>query len=103
MAPKNRWTVINDHKSDSFIIAFSYKDEHGVSRRYKRSAGRGATKREAEAKARALYLELEKDPMAFVERFVPPATTKANALPFRDVAATFLSEYTILSPPSERP
>lgn len=93
MAHKNRWSVVPCHKSESFIIAFSYKDEHGVSRRYKRSAGRGATKREAEAKARALYLELEKDPMAFVERFVAPAQTKAHALPFRDVAATFLAEH----------
>ena len=103
MAHKNRWTVNADTKSDSFIIAFSYKDAHGVPRRYRKSAGRGVTKREAEAKARALYLELEKDPLAFVERFVTrPAAV--HALPFRDVAATYLEEHveTNLRPSTRR-
>lgn len=92
MAHKNRWTVNKDTKSESFIIAFAYKDEHGVARRYRATAGRGLTRRQAEERARALYLEMQKDPTAFVERFVTRAP-KVHALPFADVAATFLAEH----------
>ncbi len=51
------------------------------------------SKRDAETKARALYLEMEKDPLAFVGRFVTPVHAKARALPFGDVAATYLAEH----------
>jgi integrase len=93
MAHKNRWTVTADPKSASFIVSFSYRDEHGVPRRYRRSAGRKVTRREAEAQARALYLALEKDPRAFVERFVTPAQSTAQAHPFRGVVATYIAEH----------
>lgn len=97
MAHKNRWTVSPDPKSSSFLISFSYKDAHGVPRWYRKSAGRKVGRREAEAKARALYLELEKDPKAFVERFATPAPKKAVRLPFADVAATYLDEHVAAS------
>ena len=80
VAHKNRWTVNQDTKSDSFVIAFAYVDEHGVARRYRKSAGRGLTRRQAEERARALYLEMQKDPTAFVERFVTRAP-KVHTLP----------------------
>lgn len=102
MAHKNRWTVFPDPKSDSFIISFSYRDQHGVSRRYRKSAGRRVSRRDAEAKARALYMELEKDPHAFVERFVAQPETKAKALPFADVAATFIEDHVSTLRPSTR-
>lgn len=92
MAHKNRWKVNKDTKSNSFIISFTYKDEHGVPRRYRATAGRGLTLQDANQRARGLYLEMEKDPKAFVERFVKPAP-KPSALPFDDVAATFLAEH----------
>lgn len=102
MAHKNRWTVNKDTKSESFIIAFAYKDEHGVARRYRATAGRGLTRRQAEERARALYLEMQKDPTAFVERFVTKAP-KVHALPFADVAATFLADHvTGLRPSTQR-
>lgn len=93
MAHRSRWSVTPDPKSASFVISFSYRDEHGVSRRYRRSAGRKVTRKEAEAQARALYLELEKDPRAFVARFVTPSQTRADARPFADAVAAYLADH----------
>ncbi len=91
MARKNPWKVRKDTKSDSFIIDFSYRDEHGTLKRYRRSAGRKVGKREAEQKARALYREMQRDPLAFVETFAQARPTRP-AYPFADVAGAYFTE-----------
>ena len=91
MAHKNAWKVRKDSKSNSYILDFSYHDEHGVLRRFRRSAGKGVGKRDAERKAKALYHEKQCNPMAFVEVFAQPRPARA-ALPFGDVAGRYFEE-----------
>lgn len=57
------------HKSSSWLIEFSYRDAHGVPRRFRRSAGKGVTKEEAQRKARALHREYECDPVRSTQTF----------------------------------
>jgi integrase len=85
------WKVRKDSKSNSYLIDFSYYDEHGVLRRFRRSAGKGVSKRDAERKARVLYREKQRDPMAFVEVFAQPRPARA-ARPFGDVAGRYFEQ-----------
>lgn len=91
MARKNQWKVRKDSKSNSYIIDIHYLDEHGVRRRFRRSAGRGVGRREADRKARALYRELEQNPMAFVETYAQPQATRAT-MPFSAVAGRYFED-----------
>ena len=91
MARTNPWKVRPDTKSDSYIIDFSYRDEHGTLKRYRRSAGLGVGQRVAERKARALYREMQRDPMTFVETFAQDRR-KTDAHPFADVAGRYFEE-----------
>ncbi|MCP4838141.1 MAG: hypothetical protein GY894_02090 [Planctomycetes bacterium] len=54
-------------------------------------AGKGVGEREAKRKARALYRERQRDPMAFVETFAQPRPARA-ALPFGGVAGRYFEE-----------
>lgn len=95
MAHKNPWNVRKDTKSASYVIDFTYLDEYGKRRRFRRSAGKGVGRREAERKARALYREQERDPMAFVETFVARPQHREE-LPFDRVAAAYFDEHVTL-------
>jgi integrase len=91
MARKNPWKVRPDTKSNSYIIDFSYRDEHGRLCRYKRSAGKGVGRKEAEQQARALYHQKERDPRAFITTFVHKPRPVA-AYPFQDVAGRYYED-----------
>ncbi len=95
MARKNPWTVSKDTKSASWIVAFSYRDEQGTLRRYRKSAGRGVGKRDAERKARALYREMQHDPLTFVETFAQDRRRRV-AQPFSEVAERYHAEEVVL-------
>ncbi|MGC6515457.1 MAG: tyrosine-type recombinase/integrase [Myxococcota bacterium] len=71
------------HKSSSWLIEFSYRDAHGVPRRFRRSAGKRATKEQAQRTARALYREYECDPVRSTQTFRRRQTAKELVL-FRD-------------------
>jgi integrase len=91
MARTNPWRVRPDTKSDSYIIDFSYRAAQGSLKRYRRSAGCGVKKRGAERKARALYREMQRDPLTFVETFAQDRRRK-EARPFADVAGPYFEE-----------
>jgi integrase len=91
MAHKNPWKVRKDSKSNSWIIDFSYRDEHGVLRRYRRSAGKGVSKREADCKARGLYRAMQQDRHAFVGEYVD-GRRPTSAYPFKDVAGRYYED-----------
>lgn len=91
MAHKNPWTVRKDSKSDSYLIDFSYRDKHGTLRRYRRSAGKGVSKRDAEQKARGLFHAMQRDPLAFVGSFVEGRRPSA-AHPFKDIAGLYFED-----------
>ena len=42
------WKVYQTPKSRSWIIDFHYRDEHGLPKRFRKSAGRGVAKKDAE-------------------------------------------------------
>lgn len=67
-----KWTVSADTKSKSYIIAFSYIDEAGHRQRYRRSAGRALSKKDAEKQASQLYRLYERDKRLFVSEFGTP-------------------------------
>lgn len=85
------WTVYQTPKSRSWIIDFHYRDEHGLPKRFRKSAGRGVGKKDAERKARALYREMQRDPIAFVDTIQRGRRTRAEARPFAQVADEFHS------------
>jgi len=87
------WKVYQTPKSRSWIIAFLYRDEHGLPQRFRRSAGRGVGKKDAERKARALYRELQRDPIAFVDTIERGRRTRAEARPFVQVASDYYDQY----------
>jgi hypothetical protein len=68
------------HKSSSWLIEFSYRDAHGVPRRFRRSAGKGVTKEEAQRKARALYREYECDPVRATQTFLLRPNSDARGM-----------------------
>jgi integrase len=90
-----KWSVTKDPKSDSWIIAFSYRDEKGRSCRYRRSAGRGTTFREAEQQAAKLFRERDRDPRAFVEKFAQPVAGPEPVC-FSRLADRWFSEHVAL-------
>ncbi len=65
-----KWTVSQDTKSDSWMIAFSYRDADGNLKRYRKSAGRGVTRKEAERQAADLVRLHDRDRRLFVDEFV---------------------------------
>jgi integrase len=85
---KTPWKVRRDHKSNSYIIDFGYRDAAGNARRFRRSAGKGVTKKQAEAKATALYREHQRDPMAFAEH-LGRSRHGTKAVPFSGVARRY--------------
>lgn len=87
------WTVYRTPKSKNWIIGFSYRDEHGLPRRFRRSAGRGMNKRDAERKARAHYRELQRDPIAFVETIGRGPRPSSEARPFGEIADAYFEKY----------
>jgi|GEM_PF-4279413 len=93
---QSRWKVYQTPKSNSWIIDFHYRDEHGLPKRFRRSAGRAVGKKDAERKARALYREMQRDPIAFVEEVVQSRRTAADAKPFHEVADIYYSEHVLL-------
>lgn len=68
----SKWTVSQDTKSDSWIIGFSYRDTDGNLKRYRKSAGRGVTRKQAEKQAADLVRLHDKDKRQFVNEFVAP-------------------------------
>ncbi len=90
MARKNQWKVRKDSKSNSYIIDIHYQDEHRVRRRFRRSVGRGVSKSEAEQKARELYYQLQRDPMAVLQKYAP---NHQPAYRFGDVAGRYFEEH----------
>ena len=86
----SKWNVYKDTKSPSYIIDFTYQDERGARRRYRKSAGRGVTKKDAERQAAQLFRLHDRDPRAFVETFARAPTTRMYV---RVVAARWISEH----------
>ncbi|MCB9741641.1 MAG: site-specific integrase [Alphaproteobacteria bacterium] len=100
---KTPWNVRKDHKSNSWIIDFGYRDAAGNARRFRRSAGKGVTKKQAEAKAVALYRKHQRDPIAFVEH-LGRSRHGTKAVPFSGVARRYYEEEVIvrLRPATQR-
>ncbi|TNE92531.1 MAG: hypothetical protein EP330_00900 [Deltaproteobacteria bacterium] len=92
----NPWKVYQTPKSNSWIIDFHYRDEHGLPQRFRRSAGRGVGKAEAQRKARALYHEMQRDPIAFVDTIERGRRTRADARPFTQVADDYYEQYVLV-------
>jgi integrase len=89
------WTVYQTPKSRSWIIDFHYRDEHGLPKRFRKSAGRGVGKKDAERKARALYREMQRDPIAFVDTIERGRRTASDAQPFAQVADMYFNRHVV--------
>lgn len=100
---KTPWNVRKDHKSNSWIIDFGYRDAAGNARRFRRSAGKGVTRKQAEAKAAALYRQYQRDPMAFAEH-LGRSLHGTKAVPFSGVARRYYEEEVLvrLRPATQR-
>jgi len=92
---KTPWNVRKDHKSNSWIIDFGYRDAAGNACRFRRSAGKGVTKKQAEAKAAALYRKHQRDPIAFAEH-LGRSRHGTKAVPFSGVARRYYEEEVVV-------
>lgn len=90
-----KFTVTSDTKSSSWIISFSYRDETGQIRRYRKSAGKGATRKEAEKQAAELVRLHDRDKRLFVDEF---ATKKPKVEPvaFSGLADRWYREHVLV-------
>ena len=89
------WTTYKPSNSPNYYINFAYRDEHGIPRRF-RGSSRCTSKRDAERKARALYRELQRDPIAFVDTIERGRRTHADARPFTQVATDYYDQYVLV-------
>ncbi len=93
---KNPWTVYQTNKSDSWYVSFSYRDERGVSRRFRHSAGRGVSRTEAERLARTLYRKYQHNPIAFLAMLERRKPAASKGKPFAQVADEYVEQRVLL-------
>ncbi len=88
-------SVYKSHKSESYVIDFTYFGPDGRPKRYRKSAGRGVNKRDAEQMERALAKEYRR---GHVERVIAigMAPGGPKPVPFSGLAKRWFDNYVVV-------